>query len=41
MHPSGFHLVVALPEKVRMLNIFENEIIPYKDISAKVIKIYI
>lgn len=28
-------MVVAFPEKVRMLNIFENDIVPYKEISIK------
>ena len=35
-HPSGFHLVVAFTDKIRMLNIFEKDILPYKEINIKV-----
>lgn len=34
-HPSGLHLVVAFSEKILMLNIFENEFIPFKEIHIK------
>ncbi len=35
-HPSGHHLIVAFTDKVRMINIFEHDLLPYKDINIKV-----
>ena len=29
-HPSGFHLVVAFQDKIRLLNIFEEHLVTYK-----------
>ena len=26
-HPSGFHLIVSFPEKIHMMNIFQNDIV--------------
>lgn len=34
-HPSGLHLVVAFNEKILMLNIFEHEFTPFKEIHIK------
>ena len=34
-HPSGLHLVVAFNEKILMLNIFENDFAPFKEIHIK------
>ena len=34
-HPSGLHLVVAFKEKILMLNIFEHELVPFKEIHIK------
>lgn len=31
-HPSGFHLVVGFNERIRMMNLFEKILAPYKDI---------
>lgn len=35
-HPSGFQLIVAFTDKIRMLNIFEKDIVMYKEIPVKV-----
>lgn len=35
LHPSGLHLIVAFPDKIRLFNIFENEIIHFKEIPQK------
>lgn len=32
-HPSGFHLVVAFQDKIRMLNIFDDHLLTYKEIN--------
>jgi len=32
-HPSGLHLVVAFQDKIRMLNIFDDHLITYKEIN--------
>lgn len=34
-HPSGFHLVVGFTDKLKMLNIFQNRLEAYKEISIK------
>lgn len=34
-HPSGFHLVVAFSDKIRMMNIFEKDLVTYKEINVK------
>lgn len=34
-HPSGFHIIAAFNEKILMLNIFENDLIPFKEIHMK------
>ena len=34
-HPSGFHLVVGFNERIRMMNLFEKDLMPYKDIQVK------
>lgn len=34
-HPSGFHIIVSFADKIRLLNIFENELVPFKEISVK------
>jgi hypothetical protein len=34
-HPSGFHIIASFGEKILMLNIFENEFYPFKDIHIK------
>ncbi len=35
MHPSGFHLVVAFSDKLRMLNILMDDIRPYREFPVK------
>ncbi len=35
-HPSGFHLIAAFNDKILMLNIFEKELLPFKEIHIKV-----
>jgi hypothetical protein len=35
-HPSGFHLIAAFNDKILMLNIFENDLVPFKEIHIKV-----
>ena len=38
-HPSGFHLVVAFNDKIRMLNIFdEKHLVTYKEINNVKVK---
>jgi len=32
-HPSGFHLVVAFNDKIRLLNIFDEHLVTYKEIN--------
>lgn len=34
-HPSGFHIVVGFADKLRMMNIFANDIKSYKEIHIK------
>jgi len=34
-HPSGFHLVVGFNERIRMMNLFEKNLVPFKDIQVK------
>jgi len=34
-HPSGYQIIVAFTNKIRMLNIFIDGIVPYKDIAIK------
>ncbi|EAR92035.2 WD40 domain protein (macronuclear) [Tetrahymena thermophila SB210] len=34
-HPSGFHIIVAFTEKIRLMNIFENDLISFKELSVK------
>ena len=35
-HPSGFHIIAAFNDKILMLNIFENDLVPFKEIHIKV-----
>jgi WD40 repeat protein len=35
LHPSGFHLVVALMDKIQMMNITSKELKTYKNIPVK------
>jgi len=34
-HPSGFHIIVAFAEKIRLMNIFENDLVSFKELSVK------
>ena len=34
-HPSGFHIIVAFVDKIRMLNIFDKDLVPFKELSIK------
>lgn len=34
-HPSGFHIIVAFAERIKLLNLFDRDIIPFKDILTK------
>ena len=34
-HPSGFHIVVALNDKIQFMNVFSNELKTFKSISIK------
>lgn len=34
-HPSGFHIIVAFAEKIRLMNIFENDLSSFKELSVK------
>lgn len=34
-HPSGFHLIAAFNDRILMLNIFENDFVPFKEIHIK------
>jgi hypothetical protein len=34
-HPSGLHLIVSFSDKVRLMNILENELVHFKDLSIK------
>ena len=34
-HPTGFHLVVAFTDKVRILNILEHDFVLLKEINIK------
>lgn len=31
-HPSGFHVVVGFSEKIRMMNLFQNQLVEYRSI---------
>jgi hypothetical protein len=35
-HPSGFHIIVAFKESIKLLNIFEKDLEPFKTISVKI-----
>lgn len=37
-HPSGFHLIVAFSDKVRLLNLFEHDLVPFKEIIVKTVR---
>jgi len=34
-HPSGFHIVVALADKIQMMNVFSDDLVLFKSISIK------
>jgi len=34
-HPSGFHIIVGFSDKVRMLNVFQDELKDYKELHIK------
>jgi len=34
-HPSGFHVIVAFVDKIRLLNIFEHDIVCFKELPIK------
>lgn len=34
-HPSGFHIVVAFENKIRIMNLFEKDIVPFREITSK------
>lgn len=34
-HPSGFHLIVGFNDRIKMMNVFQNDLQPYKDIPIK------
>lgn len=34
-HPSGFHIIVAFKNKIRIMNLFEHDIVPFSEISAQ------
>ena len=34
-HPSGLHLAVCFPDKIKLISISNGDLIPYKDISQK------
>jgi len=34
-HPSGFHIIVGFADKLKMMNVFANQIKHYKDITIK------
>jgi WD40 repeat protein len=34
-HPSGFHLVVALSDKIQMMNVLSKQLVNYKSIPVK------
>lgn len=33
-HPTGFHVIVAFRAKIRIMNLFEHDIIPFREIPA-------
>lgn len=33
-HPSGFHIIVAFKLKIKIMNLFEHSIVPFKEITA-------
>lgn len=35
IHPSGFHLIVSFSDKIVLYNIFEKDLIPFKEIHIK------
>ena len=40
-HPSGFHLIASFTDKIRLLNLFESELICFKELPIKVIKFFL
>lgn len=34
-HPSGFHIVVGFNEKIKLMNVFQDDLIPFADIGIK------
>ena len=34
-HPSGLHLVVSFPDKIRLINILDNDLVSFKDLPIK------
>lgn len=34
-HPSGLYLIAAFNDKILLMNIFENDLMPFKDIHIK------
>jgi len=35
LHPSGFHLVVGFSDSVRLMNILDNSLVPYKNLQIR------
>ena len=38
-HPSGLHLIVGFSDYIRMLNIFDKDIVCYREIQIKCCKV--
>lgn len=34
-HPSGLHLAVSFPDKIKLINIIDSDLVPYKELSQK------
>jgi hypothetical protein len=35
IHPSGFHIIAGFADKIKFLNIFENDLLPFKELTVK------
>ncbi|EGR31811.1 WD repeat protein [Ichthyophthirius multifiliis] len=35
IHPSGFHIIVGFADRIKFLNIFENDLISFKELTVK------
>lgn len=35
-HPSGLHMIVSFPDKIRLCNLIYDEVRPFKEIAIKV-----